>query len=157
MSDNTIKTEKKAKRCPASTLAVHTMMNFEDGQYIVNELSYVSKEKAESAVLRRYRLQCMTTKREIDFGNFLLNQGIEFIHKAPISAIDKVHFVDFYIPNKKLAIMIRRDYEETAHPQRYANIRQDLQDLGITVLSILHSDLVDFDNMTALLRQHVAY
>ena len=98
-----INKQQEIKTC--SLLKYNALKYIQDYE-IIGKLSYVSKSRLEWIIDTRYKLQFSANKYEKEFGKFLIDNKIDFIHQMPFIISGIIYFLDFYIPDKRIAFEI---------------------------------------------------
>ena len=135
------KSKKKFDRS-LSKLDIYNSKHYVDDYAIIGKLSYLNENKLEWITDTRYKLQFSANKYENKFGNLLISKKIRFIHQMPFVISGKIYFLDFYIPEKHIAIEIDGQYHDGLCTSEYDMERDNkFRSIGIKTYRIPNQEV----------------
>ena len=117
-------------------LDVHNTESYMADNAIMAKLTatYSAKDWIET---KRSELQMKANVYERNLGAYFVNNNIKFIHQAPFIINKKIYFLDFYLPQKRIAIEVDGiSHESIASYEQDTNRDKDFATIGIKTYRI---------------------
>lgn len=117
-------------------LDVHNTESYMADNAIMAQLTatYSAKDWIET---RRSELQMKANVYERNVGAYFICNNIKFVHQAPFIINKKIYFLDFYLPQKRIAIEVDGiSHESIQSNERDANRDKDFASIGIRTYRI---------------------
>lgn len=146
---------KKAKiyKCKKENkLEQYNIANYLEDYRLIGYFCNLPKSKKEWIQDTREALKSKANKYEILLGEYLIEKKVKFIHQAPFIIDGKIYFLDFYVPNKKLAIEIDGNYHQSMTQEKYDNVRdKSFQSIGIKTIRINNNETMSKQQLDIIL------
>lgn len=134
----------KKKKPISNKLKEYNAINYLEDYRIIGQFCNLPKHKKEWIEDTREALKNKANKYEMLLGEYLINSGIKFVHQAPFVINGKIYFLDFFIPNKRLAIEVDGQYHSSMYQEEYDNTRDDnFKSIGIKTIRIGNNETLN--------------
>lgn len=142
------KTKSPKKKTGKTALEMFNEINFMEDYAIIGKFCNLPPSKKDWIEVRRYELQASANKYEHLMGEYLINKGIKFIHQAPFVINGKIYFLDFYLPERRLAVEVDGIYHESMRQSDYDATRDyNFRSIGIKTLRINNNETHDWNQL----------
>lgn len=133
-----VKSQKKS-----SALDDHNAREYYKDLEYLGRLSFISQGTRDWIEARMYELRASANIYEITFAEFLMKEGVDFIHQAPFVFIPRtIYFCDFYLPKERISIEIDGVYHNTQTQSKKDEERDaNFKSIGIRVIRVSNSEV----------------
>lgn len=142
-------------KAPLSPLMKYNLTAYDDEIDIIAELTKSKISSRDWIIANRFDLQMRAKKYERMFGKYLIDHKVKFLHQAPFVVFGKIYFVDFYLPDLKIAIEIDGQYHNLISQKEYDKERErDMEWIGIKTIRIKNEIVLNKGLLNTKLKVH---
>lgn len=135
-------------------LDIHNTESYMADNAIIAKLTatYSTKDWIET---RRSELQMQANVYERNLGAYFVNNNIRFIHQAPFIINKKIYFLDFYLPQKRIAIEVDGiSHDSIAANEKDINRDRDFNSIGVKTYRINNAQTKTTKGIETFLKGH---
>lgn len=146
------KVAKPKKKAKGNKLQEYNTANYFQDYVLIGQFCNLPKSKKEWIQDTREDLKSKANKYEILLGEYLIEHKVKFIHQAPFIIDGKMYFLDFYVPNKRIAIEVDGQYHQSITQESYDAVRDEsFQSIGIKTIRISNNETMSKQQLDIIL------